>query len=75
MLKKNKLLLLELENEINILRYHIELLTKLFPKIIKENNNIRESTASEINRICTEINIITNQRNFLVNNIKNITKK
>ena len=68
MLKKNKLLLLELENEINILRYHIELLTKLFPKIIKENNNIRESTASEINRICTEINIITNQRNFLENN-------
>ena len=51
MLKKNKLLLLEVENEINILRYHIELLTKIFPKIIKENNNIRESTASEINRI------------------------
>ena len=58
MLKKNKFELLQLEYTINILRYHIELLVKLFPEIIKENNKIRASTADEINKICSELDFI-----------------
>tara|TARA_Y100001970_G_C13736814_1_gene604217 strand:- start:65 stop:289 length:225 start_codon:yes stop_codon:yes gene_type:complete len=74
MLKKNKFELLQLEYTINILRYHIELLVKLFPTIIKENNDIRPSTAHEINRMCTELELIINKKNILIDEINKMTK-
>lgn len=70
MLNENKLSLLQIENRIKILQYHIELLAKLFPEIIKEYPKIRKSTANEINRTCSELDFIIIEKNNLVNQIK-----
>ena len=53
MTKKNKKLLLEIENNINITKYHIELLLKIFQQFLHNNETIRKSIALEINNLCT----------------------
>ena len=71
MLEDNKVNLIQIESKINIIKYHIELLLKLFPIIIKENNdNIRQSTASEINKLCNNLDSENIKKTKLIKLIK-----
>lgn len=69
MLNEDKKKLLQIEFKIQIIKYHIELLAKLFPFIIKENPNIRTSTANEINKICDELESVLILKNKIINKI------
>ena len=70
MLDKNKVNLLQIENKINIIKYHIELLAKLFPIIIKENKKIRKSTAKELNKLCNDLYLINIEKTQIILKIK-----
>ena len=70
MLDKNKVNLLQIENKINIIKYHIELLAKLFPIIIKENKKIRKSTAKELNKLCNDLDLINIEKTQIILKIK-----
>ena len=70
MTKKNKKLLLEIENNINITKYHIELLLKIFQQFLHNNDTIRKSIALEINNLCTEFENIELTKKKLINEIK-----
>lgn len=70
MTKKNKKLLLEIENNINITKYHIELLLKIFQQFLHNNETIRKSIALEINNLCTEFENIELTKKKLINEIK-----
>ena len=70
MKKKDLNSLLQIENRINILRYHIELLLKILPQFLKENLHIRKSIANEINLLCTNFEKEKSEKKKLINEIK-----
>ena len=74
MLKDFKMSLIQIEKDIQILKYHIELLTKLFPYIIKEKSEIRKSTANEINKIFNELDSVIAKKNIMIKKIQNKEK-